>query len=178
MVRTAVLHDGSHGGSPRRFARRFSTMVRTAVLHGGSHGGSPRRFAPRFSTIVPTEGHHGCSRGGLFTILPTNVRCDSPTNAGDDGSSRMFAAIVPRDVGPRWAAAMVHLGSQTQTSSAHHVSCRAPFHMDPPSGPPRCRTAWNVPGEPCANHGGEPPCGPAWENLRGHHCGKPPCGPA
>jgi hypothetical protein len=44
-----VLHDGSHGGSPRRFARRFSAAVRTTVLPGSF----ARRFFRVVRTVVP-----------------------------------------------------------------------------------------------------------------------------
>jgi hypothetical protein len=62
----------SHGGSPHRFPRGFSTSVPTGVLHIGSHRGSPHRCpkgsphrCPQgFSTSVPT---------GFSTLVPTGV---------------------------------------------------------------------------------------------------------
>jgi hypothetical protein len=54
-VRQKVLH----GGSSRRFSTTVPTEVRHGVLtevrHEGSHGGSLRRFPRRFATTVPTE---------------------------------------------------------------------------------------------------------------------------
>jgi hypothetical protein len=174
-----VLHGGSPGGSPRRFARWFSTEVRRVVLHGGSHGGSPRSShggSPHAGSPggSPRSSHggspHAGSPGGsprsspggsprrFARRLPTGARMRLAPTAGATSTSSQKAEIVGSSSLPKLARALYPTDVGTIVGTCvenHRETCVK---------------------NPRANLRGEPACEPAWENPRGNLRGEPVVG--